>query len=116
MHDMKPPHRLLVVVAVAASLLVAVGASGSAGARDAGRSPRLMVKTRIIAPGLVYTKIVEKKVPRRTFVLQMDPAQPITLDVALAQSALPARRVLSDRKSTRLNSSHSRASRMPSSA
>ena len=95
MHDMKPPNRLMVVAAVATSLLVAVAASGSAGARDAGRSPRRMVKTRVIAPGLVYTKIVEKKVPRRTFVLLVDPAQPLTLDVALAESALPARRVLS---------------------
>lgn len=87
--------RRRVVVAAAVMLAVAVGASGRAGAGDVTRSPRRMVKTRTIAPGLVYTKIVEKKVPRRTFVLLVDPSEPITLDVALSESALPARRVLS---------------------
>lgn len=48
-----------------------------------------------IAPGLVFTKIVEKKIPRRTFVLRIDLAEALTLDVALANSRLPARRVLS---------------------
>lgn len=92
---MKRSHRRGAVLVAAASLLVAVAASGPAGAGDLAGSPRRMVKTRTIAPGLVYTKIVEKKVPRRTFVLLVDPSQPLTLDVALSESALPARRVLS---------------------
>jgi hypothetical protein len=82
------------LVALAGSLFVAMGASGSAGAPDASGSPRKVVKTREVAPGLVYTKIVERKLPRRTFVLRMDPAHPVTLDVALAESALPASRTL----------------------
>jgi hypothetical protein len=53
------------------------------------------VKTRKIAPGLVYTKIVQKAIPRRTFVLEMDPAKEVTLDVTLTERAMPAQRALS---------------------
>ncbi len=53
------------------------------------------MKTRRIAPGLLYTKIVERKIPRRTFILSMDPSKAVTLDVALAGGALPAGRELS---------------------
>jgi len=54
------------------------------------------VKTREIAPGLLYTKITQRQVPRRTFVLELDLSEAITLDVTLARYALPARRRLSD--------------------
>lgn len=51
--------------------------------------------TRTIAPGLVFKKIVQRGIPRRTFILRMNPAKPLTLDVTLTEDALPARRVLS---------------------
>jgi Phosphodiester glycosidase len=53
------------------------------------------VITRKIAPGLKYTKIVQKKIPRRTFVLTVDPAAELSIDPTLTQGALPARRILS---------------------
>jgi hypothetical protein len=53
------------------------------------------VKTRRIAPGLFYTKIVQRAIPRRTFILEMDPARDVTLDVTISERALPARRALS---------------------
>ena len=64
-----------------------------------GSEPRTsapIVKTRTIAPGLTFTKIVERQVPRRTFVLTVDLSKAITLDTTLAGPALPARDVLSD--------------------
>jgi hypothetical protein len=54
-----------------------------------------VVKTRKIAPGLIYTKIVERKIPRRTFILSMDPSKAVTLDVTLAESSLPGTQELS---------------------
>ena len=84
------------LLASAAALLV-LGATLAPSA-VAGREPGALarkVKVRQIAPGLTYTKIVEKKVPRRTFVLTVDLAEALTLDVTLTEPALPATRVLS---------------------
>ena len=47
--------------------------------------------TKTIAPGLTFTKIVDRKTPRRIFVLTVDIARPLTMDVALAGARLPAR-------------------------
>jgi hypothetical protein len=73
---------------------------GSAGARsrtDRDVAPSApIVKTKKIAPGLIYTKIVQRQVPRRTFVLKVDLSRAITLDVTIAEAALPAREPLSD--------------------
>lgn len=55
-----------------------------------------LVKTKKIAPGLLFTKIIEKQIPRRTFVLRIDLRKALTLDVTLARPQLPARRVLSE--------------------
>ena len=96
---MKPARPLCFLLVVA---LVGLAPASSAGARPQGdRSPpersirRAVVKTKKIAPGLVFKKIVQKKIPRRTFVLVMDPSKAVTLDVALARTALPALRPLS---------------------
>jgi exopolysaccharide biosynthesis protein len=48
------------------------------------------VKTRTIAPGVELTKIAQKKIPRRTFILRLDPSAKATLDVTLAENRLPA--------------------------
>jgi hypothetical protein len=82
------------ILASAASLLL-LGASLAPSAVAEREPPSRIVKTKEIAPGLTYTKIVEKKIPRRTFVLTADLAEAITLDVALTEPALPASRPLS---------------------
>jgi Phosphodiester glycosidase len=90
--------RLLVLILVVLTGL-SLGAPATVGAwgddAQAGPSQRRIVKTRLIAPGLVYKKIIEKRRPRRTFVLIMDPAEAVTLDVTITESALPAQRALS---------------------
>jgi exopolysaccharide biosynthesis protein len=93
----KPITRRPLVLATAVCLalsLLASGGRGSAarGAVAAPSSGRPIVKTTKIAPGLTLTKIIEKKIPRRTFVLTADLSLPITLDVALAGPQLPARK------------------------
>jgi hypothetical protein len=91
------PLSLLLVVALAGL----VPANPAAAGPDGDRTPpersvrRAVVKTKKIAPGLVFKKIVQKKIPRRTFVLIMDPTKAVTLDVTLTESAMPARRPLS---------------------
>lgn len=76
----------LLVIALAPSTTAAPAATSD----DASRTPmRKIVKSKRIAPGLVFTRIIEKKLPRRTFVLEMDPRKAVTLDVALADAALP---------------------------
>ena len=95
---MKPTIRLLaLLVCLALCALLAVGTAGARSRPGApGVAPSAPIeKTRKIAPGLFYTKIIEKQVPRRTFVLRMDLSTAITLDVALAEPSLPARRALS---------------------
>lgn len=75
--------------------LLPADARSSGDRRGADRIAPRKVITRRVAPGLVFTKIVEKKVPRRTFVLAMAPSKQVTLDVTLTEDALPARRTLS---------------------
>lgn len=89
------------------ALLLALGLLGAApptSATDgADRAPprqgqsirKAIVKKKKIAPGLVFRKIVQKRIPQRTFVLVMNPAKAVTLDVALTEAAMPARRPLS---------------------
>lgn len=77
--------------------LVPTGARAGDRAVDAASSERArFVKTRTIAPGLIYKKIVQRKIPRRTFVLRLNLVKAITLDVTIADAALPSRRELSD--------------------
>jgi exopolysaccharide biosynthesis protein len=76
--------------------LLATTAAG-AGDREA-TTPRPVpgkpiVKKRRIAPGVTFTRIVERQVPRRTFVLRIAQAtNPATIDVTLATSGLPAKK------------------------
>jgi hypothetical protein len=62
---------------------------GSAEARSED-ARRTIVKVRHIAPGLTFTRIIEKKIPRRTFVLRVDLSERVTFDVDLAAPELPA--------------------------
>jgi hypothetical protein len=98
----KPVHptiRLSVYLAAAALLVLAIGPAQDAGAGRAGRSApgarAPIVKTRKIAPGLTYIRIVRLQLPLRTFVLRIDLSKAITLDTTISEDALPSRRQLS---------------------
>jgi len=94
-----PTIRLAVSLAAAALLVLAIGPAQEAGAGRAGRSAPSarapVVKTRKIAPGLTYIRIVRRQLPLRTFVLRIDLSKAITLDTTIAEDALPSRRQLS---------------------
>ena len=97
---MKPLHptiRLAVYLAAAALLVVAIGPVQDAGAgRSAAPGARAaIVKTRKIAPGLTYIRIVRRQLPLRAFVLRVDLSKAITLDTTIADDALPSRGQLS---------------------
>jgi hypothetical protein len=75
-----------------ASQIASAGGGATAAATAVAPSPRrVIVNTSKIAPGLIFKKYVDKKLPRRTFVLVADLAEPLTLDVTLGANALPAR-------------------------
>jgi len=85
--------------AISASALILLLLLASLGPSEgAERAPQFVpkiVKTKKIAPGLRFTKIVEKKIPRRTFVLTVDLTKAITLDTTLGKATLPSNRALS---------------------
>ena len=83
---------------LAFALVAAVGLGDPTDARgEPGRDrAKRVVKTRKIAPGLTYTKITEKKIPRRTFVLRVDLSEKLTLDITIADAALPSADQISD--------------------
>src|SRR5687767_2079190 len=71
----------------------------SAGARDRdeeNRPLRPIVRTRKIAPGLLFTRIIERQAPRRTFILKADLSRPLTVDMTLAGLAMPVARTTSE--------------------
>ena len=95
---MKPVHpitRPLALLAAATMLALGVALPVRATA-DGSSEPRgPIVKTKRIAPGLTFTRIVRRQLPLRTFVLRADLAEAITLDTTIATAALPSRKVLS---------------------
>jgi hypothetical protein len=56
---------------------------------------RPIIRTKHIAPGLTYTRIVRRSIPLRTYVLRIDLAERLTLDTTIADATLPSRRPLS---------------------
>ena len=99
---MKPTtaRRALLAVSLCVSLAVATAAGagppGALSRDDAVREAApTIVKTKRVAPGLLFTRIVQKKLPLRTFVLEMDPRSPVTYDVALPGGALGNRKTVS---------------------
>ncbi|MCI0636156.1 MAG: phosphodiester glycosidase family protein [Actinobacteria bacterium] len=96
MKPSQPITRMPALLAVVASLLLASVVSAGARAGDGSSEKARFVKTRTIAPGLTYKKIVQKKIPRRTFVLRLNLVKAITLDVTIADAALPSRDELTD--------------------
>lgn len=91
-----PPRAVAAAALVALLVGVALAPPADAPARERERTLARIVKTKRIAPGLVFTRIVEKRIPRRTFVLRVDLRKAISLDVTLARARLPARRTLSE--------------------
>src|SRR5262245_26992160 len=66
---LRAPWRLTCLVLVAL-VVVAAGWSGASAADRHQRGSRPTVKTRRIAPGLTYTRIVRRSLPLRTYVLR----------------------------------------------
>jgi len=94
----KPVHpttRPLALLAVATMLALGVALPVRATADDAPEPRGPIVKTRKIAPGLTFTRIVRRRLPLRTFVLRADLAEAITFDTTIATAALLSRKVLS---------------------
>jgi Phosphodiester glycosidase len=91
----RPPA--LVASALLLGLVVAVLGWGvpSEAAPDRQAPAKPIVKTRRIAPGLTYTRIVRRSIPLRTYVLRIDLTKKLTLDTTIADAALPSRRPLS---------------------
>jgi Phosphodiester glycosidase len=95
----KPVHptiRLAVHLTAAVLMVLAITPVEDAAAdRPApGTRPRI-VKTRNIAPGVKFIRIVRRQVPLRAFVLRVDLSKAITLDTTIADDSLPSRRELS---------------------
>jgi hypothetical protein len=88
----KPITRRSTLIATALACLVALAAAPSEdGERVRGEALRPIVRTKRVAPGLLFTRIIERQIPRRTFVLNADVSRPLTIDVTLAQNTMPAR-------------------------
>lgn len=96
---MKPVHptiRLAVHLTAAVLLVLAITPVEDAAAdRGAPGTRARIVKTRNIAPGVKFIRIVRRQVPLRAFVLRVDLSKAITLDTTIADDALPSRRELS---------------------
>jgi len=102
---MKPGHpttRLFALLACSLLLaLVAVAGGGDRSTAAPNHHPHHhhhhgpIVKTRQIAPGLTYTKTIRRSIPLRTYVLEIDLSEKLTLDTTIADAALPSRRPLS---------------------
>lgn len=93
---MKPAIRRAYALCAALTYLLALLVTAPAAARDGDEPAAPIVKKRKIAPGVTFTRIIERREPRRTFVLRIRPSTSATLDVTLADATLgsPRRTVL----------------------
>lgn len=55
---------------------------------ETSRRPGVKVRKTTVAPGVKLTRYIDKRTPRRTFVLTVDPKKAPVMDVALAQDQL----------------------------
>jgi Phosphodiester glycosidase len=94
-HPTIRPPPLLACALLIALVVAAAGWGESSAAPRAREVSKPFVKTRRIAPGLTYKKIVRRSLPLRTYVLRADLSKAITLDTTIADAALPSRRPLS---------------------
>jgi hypothetical protein len=96
MKPAKPIRRVQVLLAAALCVTVGLAVPGAEAIGSRSRELRAPVeKTRRIAPGLKFTRIVQRGVPRRTFVLTLNLEKAITLDTTLSGAMMPTRTVLS---------------------
>jgi Phosphodiester glycosidase len=96
MKPAKPTRRIQGVLAAALCLTVGLAVPGAEAGSAGSRARRAaVVKTRRVAPGLKFTRIIQRGIPRRTFVLTMNLEKAITLDTTLTEAALPSRAPLS---------------------
>jgi len=92
----KPTMRRAYALCAVLTYLLALLTTAPAVARDDDDPAAPIVKKRKIAPGVTFTRIIERREPRRTFVLRIRPLTSATLDVTLAGATLgsPRRTVL----------------------
>lgn len=82
-----PVALLLALVTMANTLIVT----------EAGRAkPRYRIRSAEVAEGVTFTRIRDRKGPRRIKVLEIDPSTALTLDLALAKDKLPGLERTSD--------------------
>ena len=91
----RPPALVACAVLIALLVLTLGGARPSEAAPGPRAAAKPIIKTRRIAPGLTYTKIVRRSIPLRTYVLRIDLTTELSLDTTIADAALPSRRPLS---------------------
>ena len=79
----------IVAVLVATAVVWASGGVAAGGSSHGGK-PKPPVKTTVrkLAPGVKLTTIVDRRIPRRTYILAVDPAKGATLDVVLGTEEL----------------------------
>lgn len=95
-HPITRPAALLACLVLLAIVTAAMGWGDASEAAPRGReASRPIVKTRRIAPGLTYKRIVRRSLPLRTYVLRVDLSKKITLDTTIADASLPSRNPLS---------------------
>lgn len=75
--------------AAAMALVLTAGPAVGAPAGRASGAPRIRQWVTTVAPGLTLRRIVDLETPRRIFVLTVDPAESVTMDVALAEDRFP---------------------------
>lgn len=79
-------------LAIASVALVTTAATLVSDAGPALGGQRYRITSRRIAPGLIYTRILDRKVPNRIKVLKINPSRALTIDPVLAATQLPGRR------------------------
>jgi hypothetical protein len=92
----KAPQRVARAITALLLFTPVVAPSVLPSAAASAEPARRIVRTRTIAPGLTYTKIIERAIPRRTFILRLDLSEQITLDMTIADEALPSADQVSD--------------------
>ncbi len=85
---MNPIRRSFGAAGISMLLTAALVATGPG--EPAASAPRYREWVQTIAPGLTMRRIVDLNTPRRIFVLTVDPSQPVSMDVALAQDRFGA--------------------------
>jgi exopolysaccharide biosynthesis protein len=88
---MSPHRRRAAGVAAAIAIVIAIEVPGPPATSAAGpaRKPGIRVHVRRLAPGVTLKKVVDRRRPRRTYVLTIDPTLGASVDVVLSNDLIP---------------------------